>query len=146
VHLSQTCTMSTMCKLVFFLSIIIYQYYWGALVIQITLLKGYVLQSTSPLQVVVNSIIPYGDILLHSKILLCTSNKFIGMLSYLQRGRIERWYGCTQKCERGVGDKTMFATTFLATIKKNWIVTMKAKLFRVCFEDRNDRNYFFLTC
>ena len=43
----QTCTMFTMCKVVFFLSNIIYQYYWGTLVIQITLLKGYVLQSTS---------------------------------------------------------------------------------------------------
>jgi hypothetical protein len=74
----QTCTMFTMCKVVFFLSNIIYQYYWGTLVIQITLLKGHVLQSTSPLQyrngllcnhnsfkrvqVVVNSIISYGDI------------------------------------------------------------------------------------
>ena len=49
-HLSQTCIMSTMCKLVFFLLYIIYGYCWGTLVIQITLLKGYVLQSTSPLQ------------------------------------------------------------------------------------------------
>ena len=138
--------MFTMCKVVFFLSNIIYQYYWGTLVIQITLLKGHVLQSTSPLQyrngllcnhnsfkrvqVVVNSIISYGDILLHSKILLCTSAKIIGMLSYLQRGRIERWHGRSQECERGVGGKTMFATTSLAAIKKNWIVTMKAKMFR----------------
>ena len=36
-------------------------------------------------QVFVNSIISSGDILLHSKILLYTSAKFIGMLSYLQR-------------------------------------------------------------
>jgi hypothetical protein len=49
-HLSQTCIMSTMCKLVFFLLTIIYRYCWGNLVIQITLLKGYVLQSLSPLQ------------------------------------------------------------------------------------------------
>jgi hypothetical protein len=42
--------MSTMCKLVFFLLNIIYRYFWGTLVIQITVLKGYVLQSTSPLQ------------------------------------------------------------------------------------------------
>ena len=41
-------------------------------------------------QVFVNFIISSGDILLHSKILLCTSAKFIGMLSFLQRGRIER--------------------------------------------------------
>jgi len=33
-------------------------------------------------QVFVNSIISSGDILLHSKILLCTSAKFIGLLSY----------------------------------------------------------------
>jgi hypothetical protein len=49
-HLSQTCIMSTMCKLVFFLLNIIYRYCWGTLVIQITLLKVHVLQSTSPLQ------------------------------------------------------------------------------------------------
>ena len=155
--------MSTMCKVVFFLSNIIYQYCWGTLVIPITLSKGYVLQSTSHLrwrngllcnhnsfkrvQVVVNSIILYGDILLHSKILLCTSAKFIGMLSYLQRGRMERRQGRSQMCE-GWESKTMFATTFLATIKKNWIFTMKAKCsgkigIRVCFEDRN---YFFLAC
>ena len=42
--------MSTMCKLVFFLLNNIYRYCWGTLVIQITLLKGYVLQSTSPLK------------------------------------------------------------------------------------------------
>ena len=48
--LSQTCIMSTMCKLVFFLLNIIYRYCWGTLVTQITLLKGYVLQSTSHLQ------------------------------------------------------------------------------------------------
>jgi hypothetical protein len=45
-HLSQTCIMSTMCKLVFFLLNIIYRYCWGTL----GLLKGYVLQSISPLQ------------------------------------------------------------------------------------------------
>ena len=124
-HLSQTCTMSTMCKLVFFLSNIIYQYYWGALVIQITLLKGYVLQSTSPLQVVVNSIISYGDILLHSKILLCTSNKFIGMLSYLQRGRIERWHGCTQKCERGWVAKLCLPPRFWPLLRKTELLPWK---------------------
>jgi hypothetical protein len=49
-------------------------------------------------QVFVNSIISPGDILLHSKILLYTSARFIGMLSFLQRGRIERWQGRSQKC------------------------------------------------
>jgi len=54
-------------------------------------------------QVFVNFIISSGDILLHSKILY-TSVKFIGMLSYLQRGRIERRQGRSQKCE-GVGEQ-----------------------------------------
>jgi hypothetical protein len=69
-------------------------------------------------QVFVNSIISSGNILLHSKILIYTSAKFIGMLSYLQRGRIERRQGRSQKCEGG-GSKTMFVTTFLTTFKKN---------------------------
>jgi hypothetical protein len=80
-------------------------------------------------QVFVNSIISSGDILLHSKILLYTSAKFIERLSYLQRGRMERRQGRSQMCE-GWESKTMFATTFLATIKKNLIFTMKAKMFR----------------
>jgi hypothetical protein len=55
--------------------------------------------------------------------------------------------------DRGVvksvrGGKIMVATTFLATIKKNLIFTMRVKMFRkigvrVCFGDRND---FFLAC
>ena len=36
-------------------------------------------------QVFVNLIISSGDILLHSKILLCTSAKFIGMLSFFYK-------------------------------------------------------------
>jgi hypothetical protein len=55
-------------------------------------------------QVFFNSIISSGDIVLHSKILLYISAKFIEMLSYSQRGRIERRQGRSQNCE-GVGEQ-----------------------------------------
>jgi hypothetical protein len=111
-------------------------------------------QSTSPLQwrngllcnhnsfkrvqVVVNSIMSYGDILLHSKILLCTSAKFTWMLSCLQRGRIERWHGRSQKCERRVG-----APRFWPLLRTTELLPWKQKCsgkigIRACFEDRND--------
>ena len=59
-------------------------------------------------QAFVNSIISSGDILLHSNILLYTS----GMLSYLQRGRIERRQGRSQKCEGMGGAKLCLPPRF----------------------------------
>ena len=76
-----------------------------------------------------NSIISYGDILLHLKILLCTSAKFIGMLSYLQRGRIETRHGYSQKCERGVA-KLCLPPRFWPLLRKTELLPWKQKLFR----------------
>ena len=68
--------------------------------------------------VFVNSIISSGDILLHSKILLYTSAKFIGMLNYLQRGRIERRQGRSQKCEGVWGAKLCLPPRFWLLLRK----------------------------
>ena len=71
-------------------------------------------------QVFVNFIISSGDILLHSKILLCISAKFSGMLSFFYKEEGLRGdRGVVKSVRVGGGCKTMFATTFLATIKKN---------------------------
>jgi hypothetical protein len=69
-------------------------------------------------QVFVNSIISSGDILLQSKILLYNSAKFIGMLSYLQRGRIERRQGRSQKCEGVWGTKLCLPPRFWLLLRK----------------------------
>jgi hypothetical protein len=60
---------------------------------------------------------------------LTSKKKVIPVVEALQRRRTERWQGRSQKCEGGVGGKIMVATTFLATIKNNWIFTMRVKMF-----------------